>query len=133
MNIKQKFSKVIFLGAVFFSIQAWAGGTVIRVNGHDSGKVVNLAIGDAVEVYLESNPTTGYQWIVEQLDQAVLKQVKFGFTTASGAVGGDHDEVMRFEALKKAQTLLRLVYRRSFEKDVPPIKSFNLSIVIKSN
>lgn len=133
MRIKLRFSKVIALSIVLFSMQALAGVAVIRVNENESGKVVNVEVGDTVEIYLESNPTTGYQWAVDQLDQAILKQGESNFIAASVGVGVVGHEVIRFKAVKKAKTFLRLVYRRSFERSVTPIKSFNLDIIVKGN
>ncbi|MBM4429116.1 MAG: protease inhibitor I42 family protein, partial [Chloroflexi bacterium] len=38
---------------------------------------------------------------------------------------------LRFTGVAAGQTALKLIYHRSFEKDVPPVKTFEVTVVVK--
>jgi len=46
----------------------------IDVGMSDNGSQVQLEVGQILVVTLESNPTTGFQWAVAELDEGILKQ-----------------------------------------------------------
>jgi predicted secreted protein len=65
-----------------------AGGQTIKLTEADAGKSVDLAPGDTLEIALAGNPTTGYNWEVESVDSAILRQVgEPQFEADSTAVG----------------------------------------------
>lgn len=106
-------------------------GNPVRLYQIDSGRTIKVGPGDTVEIVLDSNPTTGYQWetlpwdtdVIEQMDKAVYK-------SRSKAIGSGGELTFYFKALSTGRTLLKFIYFRAFEKDVPPIKSFKVTIVV---
>jgi inhibitor of cysteine peptidase len=103
-----------------------------RLSEQDSGKTVELHAGDKLEVSLKGNPTTGYQWEMAAVDAAILKLVgEPEFNPDSSALGAGGKVTFRFEAVAAGQTTLQLIYHRSFEKNVPPIKTFKATVVVK--
>jgi inhibitor of cysteine peptidase len=99
---------------------------------NDSGSTVELRTGDTLAVMLSGNPTTGYQWEMASVDTNVLKQRgKPEYTSNSAAVGAGGKFIFAFEAAAPGQTVLRLVYRRPFEKNVPPASTFEITAVVK--
>ena len=91
-----------------------------------------MYVGDILEVMLKGNPTTGYMWEVASVDASILMQVgKTEFKADSKLLGAGGKIIMRFKAAGAGQTSLRLVYHRSFEKNVPPLKTFEVTIVVK--
>lgn len=112
-------------------IQGVAGRGMIRVNENENGKTIYLKIGDTLEVFLEGNPTTGYAWDVDQLDPAILKRGESDFIPAVGGLGSACTEVLRFEAIAAGGAVLKLHYKRSFEKGITPLRYFRLWVVVK--
>jgi inhibitor of cysteine peptidase len=101
----------------------------------DNGSQVELSSGQVLEVTLESNPTTGYSWEVSEVDEAVLTQmgdVEFQEAPKEGEqlVGVGGTETFRF-ASATGQTTLTLVYHRSWEKDVEPLETFTVEVVVR--
>lgn len=88
--------------------------------------------GDTLEVILKGNPTTGYNWEVDYVDSAILRQVgKTEFKADRKTRGSGGIITMRFEALASGQTVLRLIYHRPFEKGVPPVQTLEVAVVVK--
>jgi inhibitor of cysteine peptidase len=116
--------------------EADRGGEPVTVLGaEDNGSQVELNTGQVLEVTLESNPTTGYSWEVTEVDEAVLTQigeVEFQEAPAEGEplVGGGGTETLRF-ASATGETTLTLVYHRPWEKDVEPLETFTVQVVVR--
>jgi inhibitor of cysteine peptidase len=133
MGDRLKFSMGIVLLITFFSMQSLVGREMVRVNENENGETVHLEVDEALDILLESNPTTGYQWNVDQLDSKILTQGPSDFIGTSSGLGSGGNTVLHFTVLAKGQTVLRLVYRRPFEKGLPPLKSFTLNIVVNGD
>ena len=84
----------------------------------DSGSEFTVEVGDEFEVRLESNPTTGYGWVVAAQPE-VVDLVSNDFQAPdTDLVGAAGIEVFVFEATATGAGELRLEYVRSF--DDPP-------------
>ena len=91
-----------------------------------------MRVGDTLELSFESNPTTGYQWEVVEMNQAVLRQLGEEYVApATDLLGAAGKEVFRFEAVSPGETLLKLVYHRPFEPEVPPEQTYQVNIIVK--
>jgi len=112
------------------------GGEQLLVLGaEDNGSQVELTSGQVLEVTLESNPTTGYAWEVTEVDEAVLSQKgEAAFQQApkedEQMVGVGGTETFRF-ASATGETTLTLVYHRPWEKDVEPLETFMVQVVVR--
>ena len=98
-------------------------------NGHE----MQLKKGQTLVVTLEANPTTGYSWeVVEPFDEQVLRQVgEAEFKQESNALGAGGVQILRFEAVNAGKTTLKLVYHRPWEKDVEPLETYSLQVVVR--
>jgi len=110
-------------------------GGEVALSAEDSGGRAELDAGDLLVVTLESNPTTGYAWEVSEVDKAVLAQVgeaEFQEAAREGEqlVGAPGVQTFRFEAAR-GETTVTLVYRRSWEKDVEPLETFTVEVVVR--
>ncbi|WP_448382557.1 C1 family peptidase [Desulfosoma sp.] len=94
----------------------------------DDGRRVVLTDGRILELELEGNPSTGYAWDVVRLDQRVLKLLGEKWHPVSDLLGSPEKQVFRFAGIKRGQTQLTLVYRRSWEKDRAPLRTVSYSI-----
>ena len=103
----------------------------VQVREQDAGRTVELRRGDRLDLLLEGNPTTGYAWEQVEGDSAVVASAgEPTFTPASSALGSDGTVTMPFIALAAGRTRLQLAYRRRFESDVPPLKTFAIEVVV---
>ncbi|MBA7665019.1 hypothetical protein ES703_73085 [subsurface metagenome] len=108
----------------------------VHVDVDDAGSQVELEEGQILVVTLESNPTTGYRWeqaenqesILEQMGEAEFKPSETGEPPLVGAGGW---EIFRFKAISAGQITLQLVYHRSWEEGVEPLKTFSLQVVVR--
>ena len=100
-----------------------------------SGQTIRMQVGQQLAVTLPANPSTGYRWEIETIDEGLLLQEgepeyqPLGSPgTALPGQGGT--ETFRFEAVGRGQAPLRLFYRRPAE-DGEPTEIFFLMIIIQ--
>lgn len=116
--------------AALVACGAAAGST--RLSEQDAGKTVQLRAGDKLSIVLDGNPTTGYQWEQDAGDLAILKPAgEPTFNADSSALGSGGKVTVPFQAAAPGQTTLKLIYHRAFEKSVPPIKTFEVNVVVQ--
>ena len=104
----------------------------VKVTEKEAGESVEVAKGGTLEITLEGNPTTGYTWEVESVDDKVLKlEGEPAFEAASEAVGAGGMMTLKFTAEGAGKTDLKLVYHRSWEEDEDPAETFEVSVTVK--
>jgi inhibitor of cysteine peptidase len=111
-----------------------ASGTDANINigAGDAGKTITLREGDTLTVTLDGNTTTGYIWLMQTMDPAILKQVgEPAYAPESDAIGAPGTISLTFQAVKSGQADLVLNYMRSFEKDMAPLHTFEVTVVVK--
>lgn len=99
-------------------------GGIVMANNHlsraDSGREVQMQVGESLDLRLDENPTTGFQWQVVSGDKSVAEVTGDSFQTpgtdAAGA-GGTH--TFTITAHSAGRTTLRSVLARSWERDNP--------------
>jgi inhibitor of cysteine peptidase len=106
----------------------------IQKNEKDAGSLLEMNKEDRLEIVLKSNPTTGFQWTVVSLDSSILTHIGTEYkaaNTARNIVGSGGRSTFHFKATKAGKTDLKLIYHQPFEKDTPPVKTFELSVIVK--
>ena len=97
----------------------------------DNGGKVSLKVGQQVSLQLAGNPTTGYIWNVQPLDDKVLKQVgESSFKAESDLAGAPGVETFVFEAVAPGTATLSLAYARPWETDVKPDKTYSVEVTV---
>jgi len=98
----------------------------------DSGKLIEVEVGQEFEIILDSNQTTGYGWkLAKSLDEEVLELVKSKYEEPEDPIlGKGGEEVWTFKATGKGKTGISLEYVREWEKGKAPAKtkSFKVSV-----
>ncbi|MBN1278090.1 MAG: protease inhibitor I42 family protein [Deltaproteobacteria bacterium] len=123
-------SLIALLVCLFVGVSSM--GWAVMLDEKDAGRTVEIRRGEILEISLQGNPTTGYMWEVDFVDKGVLSQTgEAEFIPDRIARGAGGKVVLRFEAARPGKTALRLVYHRSFEKDIPPVMAFEVNIVVK--
>jgi predicted secreted protein len=120
---------------VFTFMLGYAGnalaGESMKLSENDSGKTVEICVGDELEVRLPGNPTTGYIWAVNSLASNVLGLGNTHFIANDNAVGAGGTEVIKFHAIALGTVVVKLIFHRPFEPNIPPLKTFNVTVIIK--
>ncbi len=87
----------------------------------DSGKSLELRVGDTVKLVLDANPTTGFSWSkMDKVDQSILKLEKNDYQQNANpgrmvGVGGRTTIVYR--AMKPGSAKIDLTYMQPWEPD----------------
>lgn len=122
---------VAFVAALLAGCAAAPSGTV-KLKAGDSGTTKALAVGQKVEIVLDANPTTGYQWAVDGDLPAPLEQVgSVQYKAESGALGAGGVDTWTFAGTSAGRATLKLKYWRSFEPTTPPAKTFEITLDVK--
>lgn len=100
--------------------------TICRIGEAQHNEPVSLKVGQSLEVSLEANPTTGFEWQVARTDNRRLPQVGGPVfePPASGREGDATVQTLRFLAREAGMVELELHYRRPWEKEGEPLKTF---------
>lgn len=108
-----------------------SGSEPVALYASDDGSQIELRKGHPLLIALEGNPSTGYNWQVEVLDQAVLNQVgEPEFEAESDLVGAPGTVTLRFQAVGAGETELKLVHQRGWEQDAEPLETFTVQVTV---
>ena len=98
----------------------------------DSGGVATLIPEQPLVIRLQTNPSTGYGWTYTVTGDEVLRldTVTGEAPAPNGMVGVPGDQVWSFHAQGSGRAVLTYVYKRAWEKNEPPAKTFTLTVVV---
>lgn len=133
--------KVILLGSLsVFLVYLLAGCSteqpvpkIIAVDETMDSDSVELRVNDQIEVSLPGNPTTGYEWVLKEVDNTILEPLgEPEYQSESDAVGGGGHYTLQFKAIASGDTLIEMAYRRLFESDdTPSADEFKLIVKVR--
>jgi inhibitor of cysteine peptidase len=104
----------------------------IQLDESADGGGVTTSVSMRVVVTLTSNPSTGYQWELTELDTSVLENTSHTYV-APGTVmpGAPGSERWEFAACAPGTTTLRLEYRRPWEPaEVDPADTVRVTVTV---
>lgn len=124
----------ILLISVFylFTLIGCSPNTVIITENSQSEKY-SLRKGDIVKVILKANPSTGYNWKIDIIDDSIIKVVEEKYVAKKvqdNIVGSGGKKIYLFKVTNKGNTVIELIYSRPFEKDLQPKKKFSINLEI---
>ena len=103
---------------------------VVSLGESDDGSRQYVLQGETISVRLPANVTTGYSWAVAQSAPGVLQagvEPKIE-KPARSKPGKGGFQTFEFPVVGAGQGWLQLVYRRPWEKDVAPAKSWSIFV-----
>jgi inhibitor of cysteine peptidase len=113
-------------------------GKMLRANESDNGRTVKLAAGESLEIALSENPTTGYRW--QHAKQAAEDDSSpCSFATdafepdRAGMPGAGGVHRWQLHAVEPGVCKIELEYRRSWEKDKPPERTFRIHVEVRKS
>ncbi len=93
----------------------------------DKGKQFSVQAGDSIVLHLEENPTTGYQWEVDGMDNEMMDLEGSSFALGGGAgIGGGGIRVFRYQPKKSGATRISLKLWRSWEGEPSVVERFEV-------
>jgi inhibitor of cysteine peptidase len=103
-----------------------------QIGEADAGTTIQLRAGEQLRIALSGNPTTGYSWELASTDEKVLKSLgQPEYKSGSQALGAGGMFTFTLQAVAPGTTAVQLVYRRPFEKNVAPAKTFEVKAVVQ--
>jgi inhibitor of cysteine peptidase len=99
-----------------------------------SGCPLSLHSGQDVLITLSSNPSTGFLWEIQDAAPGVLRSLGPGVYSNpedAGLVGSAGLSTWQYKAQYPGNGRLLMVYRRSWEADVAPAKTFDCTINVQ--
>jgi len=116
---------------VIFAEERIGDGKTVVLNKQDSGKQIDVNIGEVVQVELEAMGTAGYQWFVESLDQEILRLISEGTKVLHpGRLGAPVLMVWKFEVIKEGTTEIKMNHYRSWEGKAHSTDHFDVKIKV---
>jgi inhibitor of cysteine peptidase len=104
---------------------------VVPLTLSDSGKMIQLNSGDTFAAQLPENPTTGYRWAIQSIDNKVLElQTSEYSLAANSGMGGGGQHVFTFRAKAAGTATLQLKEWRDWEGDASITRRFNLMVQV---
>lgn len=102
-----------------------------NVTKADEGRVIVVNIGDAVSLELPGNPTTGYTWALDALDDVRLGVEASGYRLEGPGVGTGGYETWKLRARRPGRTSVALKRWRSWEGESSVIERFTVTFDIR--
>lgn len=126
--------RTFFVAALLACVlPAAAGAATVRIGHGANGKTVTVHRGDTLRVSLAGNASTGFAWLVQKNDPAVLWFARRTYTPAPHpphVIGTGGTYHLGFRARSAGTANLRLTYAQPFNR-TQPRGSFRVTVVVK--
>ena len=97
-----------------------------------AGSTVALRQGQRLTVSLPGNPTTGFVWeALPGAEPVLARQGEPQYAAAGAKLGAGGVFHFAFRAVAPGRVPLKCIYHRSFEKDVAPAETFEVTVVVQ--
>jgi predicted secreted protein len=107
-------------------------GKTVVVTPAIKGNSASLSVGDKLEIRLPTIPTEGYEWVVQDLDTAILTQEGSAVYTADtdpNSAGGV--VTLLFNAVGSGNTTVHLLYENSASGQSPSLSKNSFSVAVE--
>lgn len=88
---------------------------------------ITVKKGQEFTIILESNPSTGYQWI-PTVNTSIINLVSHNFQPSTKLMGSPGTDTFKFKATNQGTEPLKMVYKRSWEKKFVKEKVFVINV-----
>ena len=117
------------MGAFTIFLTGCSGTT--SLTGSDNGKTITVHVGDEVDIALDSNPTTGFDWAIDKSNGSLLAFKQMDYQASSNAIGSGGTDTFKFVAKSVGTVNLQLKYWRSFEGDRSITQRYAVTVQIQ--
>ncbi len=109
-------------------LAAVACSDAVSVDQTADGDTISVGTGDRFTVELESNPSTGFTWVVE--NSSGLRSIEESWSGDSDLIGSPGVSRFVFEATEAGPGRLEMVYTRVWSDDDSMDRHFVLNVSI---
>jgi predicted secreted protein len=96
-------------------------------DSRQQGNNISIKKDQEFNLYLKSNPTTGYEWI-PIFNASIVKLISHSFKPSSLLMGASGTDTFVFKGMSLGTTLIKMQYKRSWENNSVAEKKFVVSI-----
>ncbi len=89
---------------------------------------IETKIGESFLIDLPSDPSSGYSWKIEQLDQSVIKFIKEDFHPFVNNTGTSMTQSLQFMPISKGSSIIELCYEQTWDSSDAHIRAFKIEI-----
>jgi len=102
--------------------------TVVALTRKDSGKTVEVRLGDRIVLRLPENPTTGFVWKIDEPNGEVLRVQSSDYSLRPGVGAGGGERSLVLESISPGTVTLQLKHSRDCESDPSSDDRFTATI-----
>ena len=92
------------------------------------GQVIEMLLGDTLEIRLPENPMTGFRWHLKASGGPVFALVEDSFEPVGVTPGQGGIHWWRFQVVDTGAAILELSYKRKWEHSRQPAQTFKLQV-----
>jgi predicted secreted protein len=97
----------------------------------DDGRTIHIRSGHLINLCLNGNPSTGYSWNLEELDQEMVRPLcKASIPSNTGLLGAPEELKWFFQAASIGETTMVLRYYRTWEGPDTESPTLTLHVVV---
>ena len=127
------FSKIfnLFLSFIMLISSLFGGGA-----DKNKSDIISYNLSKTtVSVTLTENPSTGYQWSFNIINEKVayLSADRYVNTAPEGVAGAAGTRILTFRGIKEGTTKIVLSYERPFEENPEPIRVITIMLTVNSD
>lgn len=90
---------------------------------------IEVSENDMIEVALDANPTTGYEWVIEEMDSNITQLISQSYQPYEGAgVGGGGQKIFNFKVLKNSPGHIKFENVQKWSEDVYKTFAINYTV-----
>ncbi|MGI8951105.1 MAG: protease inhibitor I42 family protein [Chitinophagaceae bacterium] len=95
----------------------------------DNGSVINTDAETTIIISLDGNPTTGFGWALDSMDQNVVQNIQSKYKkTESTAMGSGGEFIFILSSLKQGSSKISFKYWKHWEGDSSVTNRFEIQL-----
>jgi len=108
-----------------------APSAMLSLTQADSGRTVDVRVGDQIQVTLLENATTGFRWAIDHYDDAVIEALGSEPLYTSSRVGSGGQVTFTFQGKRAGTGEIVLKHWRHFEGDASVTTRFTVGVNVQ--
>ncbi len=96
-----------------------------------NGSAVEIPTGEEFDLSLPETQTAGYRWTLKNSAEPTCRLLRESFQPASRKTGGSGTHTWLFRAGVSGACSLTLEYRRSWESNAEPARTFGMTVRVQ--
>lgn len=124
---------IFFISFLLLTIFDCSSTTII-IRENSPKEKISLRKGDLIKIIVRANPSTGYNWSVENIDTTkvtIIDETYIAKKVEKKIMGSGGNKIYLFKAICSGKSVIELKYIRPFEKVLPPKRELRVDLEIK--